>query len=64
MTDVSAVEDLLSLLDLETLDEDLYRGAQPPSARARVYGGQVAAQALVAAGRTVPGDRHAHSLHS
>ncbi|MDX6373600.1 MAG: acyl-CoA thioesterase, partial [Nocardioidaceae bacterium] len=53
MSDASAVEDLLRLLDLETLDEDLYRGAHPPSARARVYGGQVAAQALVAGTRSV-----------
>jgi acyl-CoA thioesterase II len=59
-----AVADLLRLLDLETLDEDLYRGAQPDSGRARLYGGQVAAQALVAATRTVPAGFAAHSFHS
>jgi acyl-CoA thioesterase II len=58
------VQDLLRLLDLETLDEDLYRGAQPDSARARLYGGQVAAQALVAATRTVEPGFVAHSFHS
>jgi acyl-CoA thioesterase II len=58
------VADLLRLFDLETLDEDLYRGAQPDSARARLYGGQVAAQALVAATRTVPEGFTAHSFHS
>ena len=60
----SPVEDLLDLLDLECLDEDLYRGAQPPSARARVYGGQVAAQALVAGTRSVEPEFVPHSFHS
>ena len=64
MTDGSAVADLLNLLDLETLDDDLYRGAQPPSARARVYGGQVAAQALVAGTRSVDPEFVPHSFHS
>ena len=49
---------------VETLDEDLYRGAQPPSARARVYGGQVAAQALVAGIRSVDPEFVPHSFHS
>ena len=62
MTD--AVKDLLQLLDLEDLDEDLFRGRQPDSARARVYGGQVAAQALIAVVRTLDPEFHAHSLHS
>ena len=68
MTDVpsgqDAVQDLLHLLDLEMLDEDLFRGAQPPSARARVYGGQVAAQALVAGIRSVDPAFIPHSFHS
>ncbi len=59
-----AVADLLHLLDLETLDEDLYRGAQPPSGRERVYGGQVAAQALVAGVRSVDPEFVPHSFHS
>lgn len=56
--------ELLRLLDLEDLDVDLFRGSQPDSVRARVYGGQVAAQALMAGARTVEPDLHVHSLHS
>ncbi len=56
--------ELLDLLDLEYLDVDLYRGRQPESTRQRVYGGQVAAQALIAGARTVEPDFHVHSLHS
>src|SRR4051794_11041554 len=50
---------------MEQLDRDLYRGANESSAlqRQRLYGGQVAAQALMAAGLTVPRDRIPHSLH-
>ena len=49
----AALDELLDLLDLEALEVDLYRGFSPPEHRLRVFGGQVAAQALVAAGRTV-----------
>lgn len=59
-----AVRDLVGLLDLENLDVDLYRGSQPDSPRPRVYGGQVAAQALVAAVRSVDPDFSPHSFHS
>ena len=62
MTD--AVRDLVALLDLEYIDSDLFRGRQPDSARPRVYGGQVAAQALIAGVRTVDPEFHAHSFHS
>lgn len=62
--DDGAVRELLDLLDVETLDVDLFRGGQPDSARARVYGGQVAAQALIAGARTVGPEFHVHSLHS
>lgn len=55
---------LLQLLDLETLDRDLFRGARDPVAFGRVFGGQVVAQALAAATRTVEADRQAHSLHA
>lgn len=55
---------LLELLDLETLEVDLFRGRTPETWQQRVFGGQVAAQALVAAGRTVPSDRPIHSLHA
>jgi acyl-CoA thioesterase II len=54
---------LLDLLDLEPLEHDLYRGQNRDIGSGRVYGGQVLAQALVAAGRTVEPDRIAHSLH-
>ncbi|MCW2765588.1 MAG: Palmitoyl-CoA hydrolase, partial [Nocardioides sp.] len=57
-------EELTALLDLEDIDVDLFRGAQPDSGRARVYGGQVAAQALIAGVRTVDPAYAVHSLHS
>jgi acyl-CoA thioesterase II len=63
-TGTGAVADLLALLDLEQLDQDLFRGAQPDSARQRVYGGQVAAQSLVAGVRSVDPGFAAHSFHS
>jgi acyl-CoA thioesterase II len=53
---------LLRLLDLERLELDLFRGESRDIGSGRVFGGQVLAQALVAAGRTVEG-RQAHSLH-
>ncbi|ORE93883.1 acyl-CoA thioesterase II [Aurantimonas sp. 22II-16-19i] len=58
------VEQLLTLLDLEKLEEDLYRGVSPDNGWQRVFGGQVIAQALVAAIRTVPSERACHSLHA
>ena len=60
----ATVEELLGLLDLETLDVDLFRGQQPDTTMQRVFGGQVAAQALAAAARTAPAGVTAHSLHS
>ncbi|MER5205868.1 acyl-CoA thioesterase II [Streptomyces sp. NPDC002825] len=60
----TALDDLLDLLDLERIEQDIFRGESRPSIVPRVFGGQVAAQALVAAGRTVPADRLAHSLHA
>jgi acyl-CoA thioesterase-2 len=59
-----ALTSLLDLLDLEQIEEDIFRGQSRSAVVPRVFGGQVAAQALVAAGRTVPADRHAHSLHA
>jgi len=64
MTELTAAQELLHLLDLEDLDVDLFRGSQPESVRPRVYGGQVAAQALIAGARTVDPEFHVHSLHS
>ncbi|MDX3576271.1 acyl-CoA thioesterase II [Streptomyces sp. FL07-04A] len=59
-----ALQDLLDLLDLEQIEENIFRGRSRSAVVPRVFGGQVAAQALVAAGRTVPQDRPAHSLHA
>lgn len=55
---------LVRLLDLERIDDNIYRGSSPRTARMRVFGGQVAGQALIAAGRTVPPERKVHSLHA
>ena len=66
MTDGDAAEPLgtlLSLLDLERLELNLYRGQNRDIGSGRIFGGQVLAQALVAAGRTVEAGRAAHSLH-
>ena len=57
-----AVKKLLTILDLETLEHNLFRGSSPQDGWQRVFGGQVIGQALVAAERTVEG-RVAHSLH-
>jgi acyl-CoA thioesterase-2 len=60
----SAIDNLISILDLEPLEENLFRGRGPKQGWQRVYGGQVLGQALVAAVRTVPAERIAHSLHA
>ncbi|MEM8743464.1 MAG: acyl-CoA thioesterase II [Pseudomonadota bacterium] len=60
---VSAVKQLLSILDLEQLEHNLFRGRSPDDGWQRVFGGQVIGQALVAAERTVE-NRMAHSLHA
>src|SRR5213593_1877013 len=60
----AALDDLIDLLELEQLELNLFRGVSPDEDRQRVFGGQVAGQALVAAGRTVDTDRHVHSLHA
>ena len=69
--DQPALDDLIELLDLERIEVNIFRGQSPDENRQRVFGGQVAGQALVAAGRTVeesvrPGEpeRHVHSLHA
>ncbi|MET8949539.1 acyl-CoA thioesterase [Streptomyces sp. NPDC004393] len=59
-----ALQGLLDLLDLEQIEENIFRGQSRSAVVPRVFGGQVAAQAMVAAGRTVPADRLAHSLHA
>jgi acyl-CoA thioesterase II len=60
-----ALDGVLDLLNLEQIELDIFRGRSPAGERRqRVFGGQVAGQALVAAGRTVPADRPVHSLHA
>ena len=54
---------LIDLLDLEELEVNIFRGLNPQENRQRVFGGQVAGQALVAAGRTVAPEHRVHSLH-
>ena len=61
---LNPLERLLCLLDLETIDRDLYRGFHPPDRNKRLFGGQIIAQALIAAIRTVDDDRLPHSLHA
>ena len=63
-TDTTAMENLINLLDLEALEQDLYRGNSPQVGWQRVFGGQVIGQALVAAQRTVDSRRVVHSLHA
>lgn len=58
-----AADELRSLLDLEPLEVNIYRGRNRDLGSGRVFGGQVFAQALVAARRTVEGEREAHSVH-
>ncbi|CDZ27201.1 acyl-CoA thioesterase II [Neorhizobium galegae] len=60
----SAMEQLIATLDLEKLEENIYRGTSPDVGWQRVFGGQVIAQALMAAQRTVEVDRFVHSLHA
>lgn len=66
----AAVDDLLGILDLEPIEVNIFRGRSPQVGPQRIFGGQVAGQALVAAGRTVSAEhdispeRNVHSLHS
>jgi acyl-CoA thioesterase-2 len=56
--------DLAALLDVETIDRDLFRGPVKPGATGRVFGGQVVAQAFMAAQRSIDDDKVAHSFHA
>ena len=60
----AALDELVRLLDLEPIEVNIFRGMSPDEKRQRVFGGQVAGQALIAAGRTVERDRLVHSLHA
>ena len=59
----TALDELIELLQLEQLEVNLFRGLSPDENRQRVFGGQVAGQALIAAGRTVD-HGNVHSLHA
>lgn len=58
------LEELVELLALERIEENLYRGQSQDLGWGTVYGGQVLGQALSAATKTVPEDRHVHSMHA
>ena len=58
------LDSLVEILDLEQIEVDIFRGVSPAVSLQRVFGGQVAGQALVAAGRTVDPEREVHSLHA
>jgi acyl-CoA thioesterase II len=60
----AAVAELITLLAVEPLDTDLYRGPVSGAGERRVFGGQVVAQALAAATASAPPERLAHSLHA
>lgn len=62
-TESSALSAVLDLLHLECLGDNHFRGNQPDEARTRVFGGQIAAQSLMAAARTVVDTRLPNSLH-
>jgi acyl-CoA thioesterase II len=63
MSESSARHALLDILDLEPLEHNIYRGRNRDIGTGRIYGGQVLAQSVVAASRTVDEDRPIHSMH-
>lgn len=59
----SPIDEILTLLDLEKIEENIFRGQSPTDSGRRIFGGQVLGQALVAASRTIE-DRVCHSFHA
>ncbi|HHQ13873.1 MAG TPA: acyl-CoA thioesterase II, partial [Chromatiales bacterium] len=59
----SMLADLIAVMDLETIEDNIFRGQSRDVGSPQVFGGQVLGQALTAASRTVP-DRQVHSLHA
>jgi acyl-CoA thioesterase-2 len=57
------IEDLIPILDLEQIEENIFRGESHFMGSPRVFGGQILAQTIRAAQLTVPDDRHIHSMH-
>lgn len=60
----NVLDELLSLLKLEKIEENIFRGNSQDLGFGNVFGGQVLGQALSAASQTVPPERSAHSLHA
>ena len=60
----ATLEGLLEVLTLDRIDDNVFRGRSPETSLQRVFGGQVLAQALIAAGSTVTRERTVHSLHA
>ena len=58
------VAELLELLDLEALGDDCFRAPGVVTERSRLYGGQLVAQAMMAAGRVAEPDRSLHAVHA
>ncbi len=58
-----SLADLLQILDLEPIELNMFRGHHRAGSYGRVFGGQIMAQALMAAGRTLPDELQVHSLH-
>lgn len=63
LSDTTDLDVLLGLLDLEQVEENVFRGGHPAQVGSRTFGGQLVAQALIAAGRTV-GDRPVHAINA
>ncbi len=63
MSEPNIAQDLIRILDLEQIDVNLFRGEHETVVHSRLFGGQVLAQSLAAADKTVPQDRLCHSLH-
>ena len=57
------LSELIQLLNLEKVEENLFIARHPAGREGRLYGGQILAQALMGAMRTVPEDRYVHSIH-
>ena len=64
MSSQKSLDDLVQTLNLEKLEENLYRGECEKTAWGRVFGGQVLGQALSAAYNTIEEERYAHSFHA
>ena len=60
----NVLEELLTLLKLEKIEENIFRGQSQDLGFGSVFGGQVLGQALSAASQTVPANRRVHSLHA